>query len=63
MYFIQKMNMNIELTNNSGFTPLHCACFKNNLETIKFLVQQHANIEKASVKGIWLCFSALHPDY
>ncbi|WP_035669720.1 ankyrin repeat domain-containing protein [Flavobacterium sp. 83] len=41
----------IFLTNENGFSPLILACYHNNYETAKFLLEHHSNVNTSSPMG------------
>ena len=45
-------NLDVNLPNFNGSTPLHCACMRNQIETVKILIGAGANINAKDDDGL-----------
>ena len=50
-YLIEQQNVDIDIKGYEERTPLHCACYFNYLDIVKYLVAKGANIKAKDKKG------------
>lgn len=51
-YCVDRLNMNPDLKDNAGYTPLHEACSRGHLEIARILLQYGANHSETALSGI-----------
>lgn len=50
-YMLRKDPSLINITDTDNYTPLHRACYHNNVEVVKFLIENGADIHARTVEG------------
>lgn len=51
-YCVDRLNMNPDMKDNAGYTPLHVACSRGHLEIARILLQYNANHSETALSGI-----------